>query len=284
MRQLLAGLALAIAAWAGPGLAVAADLPATAAEASLQVRGTIDIDAQGAVVAHSIRNESSFDDAIVDLVGRIVPSLRFEPVVRDGLPTAARADMNLVFVARQRDDDSVAVALRSAWFGAPGAAAKIIPRERLSPQFPEHLMRDRVSGTAFVILRILPEGRVAEAIAEQVNLRRSGSEREMTRWRRDLGRAAVTALERWEFAPFEPAGGADAASVRVPVDFILPGTAGAQAHALPGRWDAYLPGPRATAPWRTGDRFAEAGIDAVPEGVFQEIGSGLKLLTPLNAP
>lgn len=284
MRQLVASLALALAALAGPAVAVAADVPVAETEASLAVRGTIDVDAQGAVTGYAIRKESSYSRAIVDLVAQVVPGLRFEPVLRDGQPTAARADMNLVFVARKRGDDSMAIALRSAWFGDPGKSGKIRPRERLAPRFPLPLMRERVSGTVYVVMRILPDGRVDGAVAEQVNLRKSGSEREMARWRRDLGRAAVATLQRWEFMPFEPEEDADDASVRVPVDFILPGTLGAEANALAGRWDVYLPGPREAVPWRKGEQLVDNGVDAVPEGVFQEIGTGLKLLTPLNTP
>ena len=284
MRHLLASMLLASFLLAGAGVVQASDVPASEAEASLAVRGTIQVDEQGAVTGHEIRDASSHTPAIIDLVAQLVPGLRFEPVLRDGQPVAAQADMNLVLVARKRADGGMAVALRSAWFGAPGNASSLRARERHSPKFPELLMRERVSGTVFAVMRVTPDGRVTDVVAEQVNLRKSGSEREMTRWRRDLARATTFALRRWAFEPFVPEAGADATSVRVPVDFILPGTAGAEAHALAGRWDVYLPGPREVAPWLKTATLADAGLDAVPEGVFQPVGSGLKLLTPLNAP
>jgi hypothetical protein len=46
---------------------------------------------------------------------------------------------------------------------------------------------------------------------------------------------------------------------------------------------ATLPGEFSRAPWLDAG-YTAGGVDALPDGHMQKVGSGLKLVTPLNAP
>ena len=251
-------------------------------EASMQRSGTVSVDAEGRVTGHELKNAQAYPAGIRELVAQVVPGWRFEPVLEGGQPTAARADMHLRLVARPTADGSLAIALRGASFGQPGGG-RLRSRKMPPPEYPRDLMRAYVSGTVYLVLRLAPDGTVVDAFAEQTNLRKSGTRMEMEAWRQALERAALKKARHWTFSWREPADAADR-SLRVPIDFVLGGSTGHAAISRPGQWDAYLPGTHRRAPWlNEADYAASTGFDALPNGSVQEIGSGLKLLTPLNA-
>jgi hypothetical protein len=282
MRQWIAALVFAAGTLSFAPAPRAATLPETAAEASLRVSGTIEVDRGGGVAGYTVAHDHVYPKGILDLVAQIVPGWRFEPVLHDGQPVAARAEMHLLFVARKRDDGSMAVGLRSAAFGEPGGGT-IRAREKPAPHYPMDLMRENVGGTVYVLMNVDAQGRVLHVMAEQTNLRKSGTERQMAAWRRDLERAALKTLAGWSFEPIVIEDGKPTTSVRVPVAFLMPGTIGADAEQRDGRWDAYLPGPRHRAPWLTPAEYATTGYDALPDDALQQVGSGLKLLSTLDA-
>ena len=80
---------------------------------------------------------------------------------------------------------------------------------------------------------------------------------------------------KWQFVPPEKGEYVDAPywSVRVPVDFVIPGRGDP---AKPG-WHAYVPGPRQSIPWVKDDDAS--GADAVTAGGMYPLGAGPRLLT-----
>jgi hypothetical protein len=265
---LLAGTAAALAAPRMP-----------APEASLQVSGTIDIDAQGNVVGYTLEDEPALGKGVVDLVAGVVPKWRFQPYVVDGAPRAAHPSISLLLVAR-RSDAGYEIGMRNASFGSPEDTTRIVAENRKPPVYPRSLERAGVSGTVYMLLRLDDDGHVAQAMAEQVNLRTTGRERDMASWRNTLERAASLAAKGWAFALPPRNDGEDGdRSVRVPVVFTLVGHDTYVAGA--GHWNAYLPGPRMRAPWLEAKDLV--AVDAIPDNAVQEVGTGLKLHTPLNA-
>ena len=277
MRHFVAATTLAAVILFAMPVARAAELTA---EASMRLSGTIEVDAEGRVTGYEIDRAGGYPDGIVKLVAGMVPQWRFEPVLVDGQPHPARAAMYLLFVARKAEGDNYAIGLRSASFGASDSEGGVRVVDVKQPQFPLAELKERASGITYVVMRVGPDGRVQQTFAEQTNLYKVGSAREMTRWRRDFERAAEVALRDWTFelpADVVTAGGTN---VRVPVSFS---TLARNAQAeLSGHWDAYLPGERRRAPWLDVD-YTAGGVDALPDGKLQQVGSGLKLLTPLNA-
>src|SRR5690606_38909801 len=129
--------------------------------------------------------------------------------------------------------------------------------------------------------RVDRTGRVQDAVAEMVNLRVLGTEREMGQMRELLAKSALVAARKWTFHPPTLGEWADQESwaARVPVDyrFIDGGEPGY------GRWEAYVPGPRNPIPWEMeGLEGFDIAPDALVAGVVHQVGTGLKLLGPLE--
>lgn len=267
------GAAFASGAGRGPG-AVRKQI-----ESSLLVEGTIDINADGSVAAYALPRAKDLPSGIVGMIDKVVPQWRFEPVeLRDGT-TRARATMHLRFVARKLDNGNFSVEVRGAWFGGDKPEESVSSRDRMTPPgYPEMAARAGVGGTVYTVLKIGRDGRVEDAIAEQVNLRVVANEASMQRWRDLLAKSALRAAKAWTFLP--PASGEDVDapywSARVPVDFIAP----AGSLPKPHQWQAYVPGPRARIPWRNDE--SDPGADAVAGGGVYPLDGGPRLLTALN--
>lgn len=247
-------------------------------ESSLIVTGTIDIDADGRVLGHALEHADALPEGVVAMVGSVVPRWRFEPVELHGTATRARAPMSLRIVAKQLDGDRFTVQIRGAHFGASAPGETVTSHELAPPLYPEAAMRAGVGGMVYVVVRIGRDGRVEEAVAEQVNLRVVTSEPAMRQWRTLLAQAALRAARDWTFNPPRTGDQADAPhwSARIPVDFISADETPAAAH----EWQAYVPGPREAIPWYPA--ASAAGADALAAGGVYPLDPGLHLLTPLG--
>lgn len=244
-------------------------------EASMLVQGTVDIDAQGHVTTYRIEQADALAKVVLDVVDRQVRGWRFEPVIVGGQAVPARAPMQLRLVSKP-EGDGFLLRIAGASFGetyGEGETAK--PRGKLSsPRYPRSAQSAGVGGTVYLVLRVGREGAVEDAVAEQVNLRAIGSEREMALLREILTKAAIKASEDWKFdfptrgedrdAPF--------LSVRVPVDFVL----SRKAEKM-GEWYAYVPGPRQVVPWRTWDASYQAPDALAAGAVYPDRPDGLRL-------
>lgn len=102
---------------------------------------------------------------------------------------------------------------------------------------------------------------------------------EMKRLHRLFAGSAIAVTKRWRF--HYPTRGEEAnapfVSVRVPVDYILDG----QAEEEPGKWQAYVPGPRQHAPWLPPEQDTVSADALASWGVYPA-GRGPRLLTPLE--
>ncbi len=250
------------------------------AEMSLLATGTIDIAADGHVATYALDEPDKLPPVVRKLMDQAAASWTFEPVVKDGKPVPARTKMNLRFVAKQTGENAFDVRIASANFNV-----SVPPEERptalrrVKPQYPRAALHSGMRGTVYVVVRIGRDGRVEDAVAEQVNLRTVDTERNMGNWRRILADEAMAAVRRWTFAP--PVRGEEVDApywrVRVPIDFLFYG----DQEPSYGQWQAYIPGPRQSAPWME-DFDARMGVDAIAGDGLAPIGGGPRLLTPLG--
>ncbi|MBF6023041.1 energy transducer TonB [Lysobacter niastensis] len=214
------------------------------------------------------------------MLGKAVKGWKFEPVVIDGKTVRARTKMSVRIVAKPIDENRAEVRIASANFGEGGNPGEFITSKELAPpKYPEMAAMNGVKGTVYLVVRIGRDGTVEDVIAEQVNLKVVDHESGMTRWRNMLAKTAISTARRWTFNP--PTVGEEVGKAfwlaRVPVDFLLH-----DEKLTPyGQWEAYIPGPRASTPW-LGAMDAALGADAVAGGGMHPIGSGPKLLTPLD--
>jgi hypothetical protein len=277
MRRIGVGFAVMLwvcTAWAGGAGAVRKQ-----AEATILITGTIAIAPDGTVSDSTLDFPEKLPPGVVDMVQKQVLVWRFEPIVVDGKPVHAQTKMSLRVVGKKRDDDSVIVGIRSATFGDPRdepEELRVSSKYMNPPRYPVAAAKSGVSGTVYLLLRVGRDGRVEDAVAEQVNLRVVATEGVMARWRRALGDAARSTAKDWRFAPPTRGELVDEPYwvVRTPVDFFFPGNSPYEY----GRWQLYVPGPRETPEWSR-DKHS-MGSDALADGgVYTSGRPGLRLLT-----
>jgi TonB family protein len=252
-------------------------------ENSTLVTGTIDIDTEGKVLAHSLDHAEKLPDFVRRFVAASVAPMRFEPVRVDGKVVKARAKMGLRLVAKQGDNGNYQLRLAGASFGdSSGEAGEHLrSRDLKPPSYPAGAYLSNVTGVVYLVLKVGTQGTVEDVAVEQTNLTALGPERLMEMGRKVLERASLDAARGWRFDV--PTTGEEADkpywSVRVPVDFKLVSRRGAV--SAYGSWDAYYPGPKHHIPWIS-DEENRQRPDAMVAGVAHPVGSGLKLLTPLS--
>lgn len=259
-------------------------------EASMLVTGAMVVEPDGHVSAWELDQREKLPDEVVGLVGKSMAAWRFEPVMIDGAPVQAKARMSLRVVMSRQDDGSYAITIRSGHFGdeamspkerAEVAGTDVVRKERMDPpRYPEQAFRAGVKGTVYLVLKIGRDGRVEDVVAEQVNLRTVGSERQMTQMREMLARPSIAVARRWTFAIPTTGKYADESSwtLRVPVDYMF----GDDRMPAYGTWQAYIPGPVQRPPWKEQALGRGQSPDAMlAGGVYQE-GRELRLLTPLG--
>lgn len=271
---------LALVALLAAAFAAQAARPATfagEAEASLLLKGTVDIRADGTVERYSLDDTVKLPTSIVDLIAGVISGWRFEPVMADGKPTPARTDMSLRIVATPKGGGKYDARVGSVWFsgGEDDKPRSISIRTRTGLVYPTFADPLATTGTVYVALKIGPQGQVLDAIAEQVNLTTFGTNLEMAKARRTLANNTLAAVRKWTFNV--PTTGEEAG--REYWTGVLPVKYGVWPSADVGAWERYIPGPRIPVPWRdSSEEPAVAGIDALPEGMVARDGAGSKLL------
>ncbi|MGO4221294.1 energy transducer TonB [Lysobacter sp. TAF61] len=249
-------------------------------ESTLLVAGMIDIEPDGSVSGYTLDRGAELPPVVTALLDKATPGWKFEPVEIAGKPARVRTAMSVRLVARRAaTGDGFDVRIAAGNFGNPNEEGSLASASLKPPAYPMDAASAGVYGTVYLIVRIGRNGNVEDAIAEQVNMKVIDSEAGLERWRRVLAKAAVRGASAWTFTPPTRGDEVDAPFwlARVPVDFV--------AHdAKPlkyGEWEAYVPGPRQSAPW-IGAMDTSLGADAVANGAIQPLGTGPKLLTPIG--
>lgn len=260
-------------------------------ELSMLVTGDVLIEPDGKVSGWEIDQPEELPGAVTRLIEESAPTWRFEPVLIAGQTRRAKARMSLRLTANALEDGNYRIALQSAHFGAEAMEAEerlaiegtdaLQILKRKAPVYPMPALERGVRGSVYVVSRIGPDGKVLDAIAEQVNLRTLGTASQMESMRNMLARSAVRAIHEWTFQP--PTTGELASrgewSVRIAVDYVI----GEERAPGYGKWYAYIPGPRQRAPWLQADDLGESeSPDTLVAGGFRPVGQGIRLLTPLQ--
>jgi hypothetical protein len=236
-------------------------------EASMLVEGTLGITPGGTVLAYSLDQAEELPPAVVQMIAKAVPRWTFKPVLVDGKPVAAKAKVHLRVVA---SDGSYRVAIRSACFGDQSSEIKRTGRGR-PPMYPVDALRARMEATVYPLLRLDRPGHVADAIAQQVNLNVTGSERVLSRWREVFAGPSLRAAKTRAYSAAGPAD-PDFRVRRTPIVFQLKEVDGPERHAY-GQWEGYVPGPVTGAPWSDADAMLSGAADALSQdGIHGERG------------
>ena len=291
-------LLLWLAAWAAQA-AGGVDAVREQVEASMLVTGRVTITLEGTVSDWTIDQRDRLSAAVAKVIDAAAPGWRFEPILVDGKPVHGSARMSLLMVAERVDAQRFRVAIRSGYFGREavlvaanrsgdraGASMhdesdQLASIELKPPHYPVQALYSGVHGVVYVVVRVDRTGRVQDAVAEMVNLRVLGTEREMGQARELLAKSALAAARKWTFKP--PVRGEWAEqenwSARVPVDYRFSD----DGKPRYGQWESYVPGPRNPVPWQMESLEGfEIAPEALVAGVVHQVGTGLKLLGPLE--
>lgn len=247
-------------------------------ESSLMVEGTIDVNAAGEVVGYELKDADRLPASVRELAAKAIENWVFEPVALAPGTSSGRARMGIRVVAHKLADGAIALRIGSAYFGGSVKQDGRRSRALTPPKYPFAAAAGGVGASVYTAVHVDREGRVTEAVAEQVNMKVYGRESDLMRWRELMARATLQAVLRWRFDP--PTGEADDDGLwtyRIPVDYIPPGTQ----PPAPGQWEAYVPGPRTPIPWRK-DRDMSAPDALAGGGVYPADGL-YRLSTPLSS-
>ena len=256
------------------------------AEASMLLTGSVEVARDGSLRRFELDQPEQIDPAIRDFVERNIRSWTFAV---DSLPAGVAANativnsMSLLVVAKPIEGDTFSLRLAASYFSAkaPEPDTKVRYAGMSPPEYPFNAVRARVSGKVFLLVKIDRDGKVEEAIAEQVNLRAvAHSEKEMERWRNVLAQASLAAVKRWKFTI--PTRGEQALHAsflfRVPIDFNV----GRAKEPKYGQWTPDIPGPRHSNPWEKADDIPGFAPDALAANGGIYSNDGLRLKTPLQ--
>lgn len=278
---LLVGLLLAMPAMSSHPSSVRKQL-----ESSLRVSGTITVRADGTVQSHTIDPEAALSPQLLTFIEETASAWRFVPIMVDGKAVTARLPMYLRLVAKYLENGKVSVTIASTYFGSEDDVAptdKVQSSAFKPPGYPRSALEMGAQGTVYLIVQVGRDGRVANADAEQVNLRIAGSKNEMTRLRNIFTAAAVRGAREWRFTPPTTGLEADQDSwlVRVPIEFLLR-EAGKDPRRK-GVWETYIPGPRnMDMPWAQEQLKTAGSPDALPDNGVYPLRQGATLITPLG--
>jgi len=290
MGKIVRGLGWLMAAALVSVTAVAGAAPVSVREqieSSLLVTGTVDIEPNGSVSAIQMDHEEKLPTGVVTFVRDSGLQWRFEPIVRDGKAVKARAPMSVRVVAKKVAGDQYQIRLAGVNFDRYDSEDPGIVRSLKMdpPRYPDKAVQAGASGSVYLVVKVGPDGKVQDAVAEQVNLRILGSESELRLLREVLAKSALSATKNWSFRV--PTEGEQAAkafwNVRVPVSYSLDRQPSEGQDRDYGKWISYIPGPRQKAPWVDDDEAAGFSPDTLGDGgVYMANSNGPRLLTPLQ--
>ncbi len=254
-------------------------------ESSMLVTGEVAVTADGRVDTITLDQPEKLPPGIVDFVQAQVRDWTFEPVLRDGRAVPARSRMSVRVVGRKIDDDRATIAIRNAAFPGPAPAEgeSVSSKSMRPPSYPPAAASGGATGTTYLVLKIGRDGKVIDAVVEQVNLTVVARENDMVKLRQMFANASLAAARRWTFSPptIGEMAGEEYWSARVPVEYLLDGQKPGTAY---GRWQSYVPGPRNSIPWKEDSDSAGFSPDALAGGGVYLAGgkNQLRLLTALS--
>lgn len=283
-----AGLALA-------GLLVgAAEAPAPAAPLEslvlMHVDGTLTIEPDGRVGEVAIGTK--FDDALRRALEAKMRGWRFTPVRIAGQPRRAETKFRVLLAARHWDG-GVTVRIDDTSFGEvdqaviakgivpDGTAAPITAVRRGPPQYPRDLLLGKKSGSVHLVMRISPDGRVADVIASQSLVFDYGGREKDAVARQSMRlfeASAIAAVRRWIFNV--PGDASKRTVSEMTVSTEIEYSLGYDTEAA-GQWVPVKRGPRRAVGWLPANQSGGSGAGMGATGQVAGAESPYRLETPV---
>ena len=253
-------------------------------ESSAVVAGTIVLARDGTVQSATVEDAAKYGQPIADFVQQAALKWRFVPVLVDGEAVLAKSCMNVRVVLKKAPDGNYGARIKGASFNGCGTTSTDVLHiadgsKRFPPKYPVAGLRGRVQGTAYLSLHVGRDGKVTEAVAEQVNLGSTGPERILQQYREIFAESALKAARHWTYVI--PTTGKlaqqDSWIVHTSVSYHLNDLDRPSSDLT---WETYTPGPYTPAPWV--DKPDMNAADAIANDGMRTEGAGPTLLSPLN--
>ncbi|MDR3446852.1 hypothetical protein [Dyella sp.] len=251
------------------------------AEASMLVTGSVELNTDGSVHGYTLDHQEKIPSAVVDLIQRNVPTWRF---TFSNPPTSmSKETMSLRVVAKNVDEHHTTLSLAAVQLDDAASTPSDHVHstdQKPVPVFPAFSLKDRISGSVYLLVKVGRDGKVMDIATEQVNLRKEYEQTNMELYRKDLAEAAEKAVRQWTFAVPTTGKSVQAPSwlVRVPVNFhIANGNYDPNSGYDYGSWEIYIPGPRKSVSWLTDKRLLAEAPDATPAGTIHQLDSAPQL-------
>ena len=282
-RRILLFALLALCAFAA--LAAQYEKTRKQVEASMLVTGELVVAPDGAVKSYKLDHADALPSETRELLAKVVPAWELDVKKADGsrlrAPAAVKMSVQLLARPIAGVDDQLRVTVKDTAFWDPNVPVPTKAKGELTPpKYPPFAARSGVSGIVYVVLRLNPDGTVAETHVERVDMTVLGDEKTLRKFSKVLAEAAVGTAKQWNFdiAP-ERLTDPEPVAVRVPIAFEL-GDRNLTPKAEYGRWRAYVPGPYTPIPWQK--RMAdggnvESGIGAMVPGQIYSTDTPIKL-------
>lgn len=235
-------------------------------ESSMRIKGSLDIDADGRVVAVRLDQQDAIPAGVVSFVKESVAGWAFEPTLQDGKAVPITTPVSLRVVGKVQADGSARIEIRSASFMEYREDDLTRPA-RLSGSVPTYPVRTAGRGAAadvFLLIQVGRDGKVRNVAAEQVNLRVLVPPRQLDTVRNAFANSAIQAVRDWQFRiPTQgPLADRESWVVRLPVRYAEH----PRSRDVPAL-EPYLPSPRQRAAWQQPERETVAP-DALSDGVY----------------
>lgn len=235
-------------------------------ERSMVVTGTLEVNRDGSVHGYMLNQQEKLLPEVVEVIGRTVPTWKFEPIVLDSNLTTAKTTMSIRVVADKLDGDRYALSVRGVSFSDCNPGDTLSYKDQKPPRYPDEAVQARVGGTVYLVALVDRHGTVDDVAAYQVNLRAMGDNYTTARLRKDLAQASLDAVKKWTFnVPQQAKSADDHWRVEIPVNFVISPDGRAPPHMEYGRWEAYVPGPIEQIPWlESQEQKTNGSVDAIP--------------------
>lgn len=251
-------------------------------EASMQVTGEVVIAPDGSLQSYALDKPEALPAEVKALLARYLPACEFSVTTASGKPETVTAKMSLQLLARPDEAGGFTISVNGSQFqdpDTPASTAGIRAVDVTPPNYPLGAAYSGMSGTVYVVLRLDPDGSVAEAHAERVDMTVVASDAVLRQGRNLVAKAALVKARKWRFSISpEKLTGDSVINVRVPIDFTLVPEQAGQSDAY-GKWRGYVPGPYKPVPWRT-EPVAEQDLGALLAGGLYPLDSRIKLRKP----
>lgn len=258
----------------------------------MHVDGAVEIEPDGRV--GTVAFKTRFDEGLRASLEEKMRAWRFKPVQIGGEARRVQTQFRVMLAAEMRDGkyhvnidstcfspDQTAESVAAATV-PDGVAPPITARRMAPPQYPFNQMMSGEIGSVHLVIRVSPDGRVADVVATQslvFDIGGKESDVEARRSIRAFEAAAIGAARKWSFNVPAGAGSRSASDMTVSTDveYQIRYNTG-----LDGQWVPVKRAPKRAVAWLPPEQSEAGGVGMGAAGQVAGIDSTYRLQQPVD--